>query len=256
MPRIITVYSFRRGTGRSNVVANMAAILAAKGERVAIVDSDIPAPAMHLLLGLDEDRINRTFNDYLLGRCDIQQAAYDITPSLVKMGGGINIPGRVFLVPGSTRAADIAGVLRGGYDPELLADGFCALTEALQLDGLFIDAYPGLNEETLVLLALSDTLAIILCPDQRAYQGTSVIVEVARKLEVLRMGLIVNQVPHSFDFAVVKAQIEEAYQCEVIGILPHTDEMAALASASLFVLRYPSHPLTAAFKAITTRLML
>ncbi len=97
----------------------------------------------------------------------------------------------------------------------------------LELDVLMIDTHPGLNEEMLLSIAISDALAIILRPDQQDYQGTSVTV---------------------FDMADVKARVEQTYHCDVAAVLPHSDEMMALASAGIFALRYPDHPVTAALK--------
>ena len=73
-------------------------------------------------------------------------------------------------------------MLREGYDVGLLNDGFRGLTDALNLDILMIDTHPGLNEETLLSIAISDALGIIMRPDQQDYQGTGVTVEIARKL--------------------------------------------------------------------------
>jgi len=38
MARIISIHSFRGGTGKSNTTANLAALLAAEGRRVGVVD--------------------------------------------------------------------------------------------------------------------------------------------------------------------------------------------------------------------------
>lgn len=249
MAQIISIHSFRGGTGKSNTTANVAALLAAEGRRVGVVDTDIQSPGIHVLFGLDEEAMVHSLNDYLWGKCEIQQAAHDVTPRL-----GAAIPGRVFLIPSSIKAGEITRVLREGYDVGLLNEGFQNLVEALQLDVLMIDTHPGLNEETLLSIAISDALAIILRPDQQDYQGTGVTVEVARKLGVPRMLLIVNKVPQVFDMAEVKARVEETYQCEVAAVLPHSDELMALASAGIFALRYPDHPVTAEFKRIATTL--
>jgi MinD-like ATPase involved in chromosome partitioning or flagellar assembly len=69
----------------------------------------------------------------------------------------------------------------------LLNDGFHARVSGLALDTLLIDTHPGLNEETLLSIAISDILVIILRPDQQDFQGTGVTVEVARKLDVPRL---------------------------------------------------------------------
>jgi septum site-determining protein MinD len=120
---------------------------------------------------------------------------------------------------------------------------------------LMIDTHPGLNEETLLSIAISDVLLIILRPDQQDYQGTGVTVEVARRLSVPQMMLVVNKVPAVFAEGEVRARVEQAYQAEVAGVLPHSDEMMALASAGVFVTRYPDHPITAILQQVAQRLV-
>jgi MinD-like ATPase involved in chromosome partitioning or flagellar assembly len=41
----------------------------------------------------------------------------------------------------------------------------------------------------------------------------------------------------------------------VAAVLPHSDEMMALASAGIFALRYPDHPVTATLKQLATGLV-
>jgi septum site-determining protein MinD len=250
MSKIISIHSFRGGTGKSNTTANVASLLAMEGRRVGVIDTDIQSPGIHVLFGLHEEEMIHSLNDYLWGKCDIEQTAHDVTPGL-----SADIKGQVFLIPSSIKAGEIARVLREGYDVGLLNDGFHELVEVLGLDVLMIDTHPGLNEETLLSIAISDALGIILRPDQQDYQGTGVTVEVARKLDVPRMVLIVNKVPSVFDLAKVKSQVEQTYNCEVAAVLPHSDEMMVLASAGIFALRYPEHPVTATLKQLAARLV-
>jgi septum site-determining protein MinD len=249
MSKIISVHSFRGGTGKSNTTANVAALLAAEGRRVGVIDTDIQSPGIHVLFGLEADHMGYSLNDYLWGKCDIEEAAVDVTARL-----GAATAGQVFLIPSSIKPGEIARMLKG-YDVGLLNDGFHRLVEELALDVLMIDTHPGLNEETLLSIAISDALAIIMRPDQQDYQGTGVTVEVARKLEVPRLLLVVNKTPPSFDFAMVKARVEQAYQAEVAAVLPHSDEMMTLASAGIFALRYPDHPVTASLRHVAERLI-
>ena len=239
MSAIISVHSFRGGTGKSNTTANVASLLAADGRRVGVIDTDIQSPGIHVLFGLDDDQMVHSLNDYLWGKCDIKQTAHDVTPDLEP-----GSTGKVFLIPSSIRAADIARVLREGYDVGLLNDGVRELIKALDLDVLLIDTHPGLNEETLLSIAISDALAVILRPDQQDYQGTGVAVEVARKLGVPHMLLVVNKVPAVFDPASVKERVEQTYGADVAAVLPHSEEMMTLASSGIFALCYPDHPVT------------
>jgi len=142
MSAIISVHSFRGGTGKSNTTANVATLLAADGRRVGVIDTDIQSPGIHVLFGLDEEHMVHSLNDYLWGKCDIKQTAHDVTANL-----GPGSQGKVFLIPSSIKAGDIARVLREGYDVGLLNDGFHKLVSAMDLDVLMIDTHPGLNED-------------------------------------------------------------------------------------------------------------
>lgn len=249
MSKIISVHSFRGGTGKSNTTANIATLLAQQGLRVGVVDTDIQSPGIHVLFNLDESEMAHSLNDYLWGKCSIKDCAYDVTGRV-----GADVKGQIYLIPSSIKASEIARILREGYDVGLLNDGFQSLVEGLKLDVLVIDTHPGLNEETLLSIAVSDALVIIMRPDQQDYQGTSVTVEVARKLDVPKMLMLVNKVPQSLDMDDVKARIEQTYNCKVAAVLPHSDEMMTLASSGIFSLRYPDHPVTQGLKNLVALL--
>jgi MinD-like ATPase involved in chromosome partitioning or flagellar assembly len=258
MSKIISVHSFRGGTGKSNSTANIATILAAEGYKVGVIDTDIQSPGIHVLFGLEEDEMKFSLNDYLWGKCEIQDTAVDVTHHLGKdmKGKVLVVPkGQVFLIPSSIKAGEIARVLREGYDVGLLNDGFHKLIEELGLDVLMIDTHPGLNEETLLSIAISDSLAIVMRPDSQDYQGTSVTVEVARKLDVPNLLILVNKVPSVFNTDEVKARVESIYNARVGAVLPHSEEMMALASSGVFVLSFPDHPISQQYRQIAKLLM-
>lgn len=250
MTKIISIHSFRGGTGKSNVTANLATLLAAAGQRVGVVDTDIQSPGIHVLFGLRGSAIIYALNDYLWGRCEIQQAAIDVS---AQMHGAVS--GQIFLIPSSIKSGEIARVLREGCDARILTNGFRKLIRELDLDVLLIDTHPGLNEETLLSIAISHKLLIIMRPDQQDYEGTGVTIEVASALNVPDMLMLVNKVPAVFDPEEVEVQVGLSYNCEVAAVIPHADEMIGLASAGIFALRYPDHPVTAAFRQVATRLM-
>ena len=140
-------------------------------------------------------------------------------------------------------------MLRKGYDLRLLDEGFQTLIEQLALDILIVDTHAGLHEEALTVMALVDVLALVLRHDQQDYQGTAVMVEVGRRLDVPRITLIANQEPPSFDPAAVRARVEQSYGCEVAGVLPHSEALM-IESQATFVLRNPAHPLVEPMRQI------
>ncbi len=249
MSKIISVHSFRGGTGKSNTTANIAALLAMDGARVGVVDTDIASPGIHVLFNLDESDMTNSLNDYLWGKCTIEQAAQDVTGHV-----GAEIKGQIFLIPSSIKAGEIARILREGYDVGLLNDGFRDVIEKLKLDYLLIDTHPGLNEETLLSIAISNALVIIMRPDQQDYQGTAVTVDVAKKLDVPKMLMLINKTPTSLDFDDVRSRVEQIYNAKVGAVLPHSDEMMTLASSGIFSVRFPDHIVTKGLRSLVDQL--
>lgn len=250
MPNIIAVNSFRRGVGRSNLAANLAVLLALFGQRVGVVDANLQSPGLHVLFNQPETGRQHTLNAYLWGISPIEQTAREVTGRL-----GQAIPGQIFLVPASTEMDDIKRALRQGYNVDLLNSGFQTLMGAYSLDTLLVDTRHGLNEESLYAIAIADTLLLLLRTDKQDFWGTGITLQVARKLHVPRIMLVVNEAPALFDSAAIKAKIEQAYNCNVAAVLSHLDEWMALASSGLFVLRYPNHAATAVLKHIARELM-
>ena len=250
MTHILSVHSFRGGTGKSNTSANLAALYAQKGLRVGVIDTDIQSPGIHVLFNMEEDEIDYSLNDYLWGQCTIEQSAYDVTSSL-----GGTVSGSIFLVPSSVNASDIARVLHDGYDVNLLGKGFRELISAYGLDILVIDTHPGLNEETLLSIALSSSVLVVMRPDHQDYQGTGLTIEVAKELDAPQMMILVNKVPSSFDAGQIQQMVETTYECPVAAVLPHSDEMMTLASQGIFTIRYPDHPITLALGKVAESLI-
>jgi MinD-like ATPase involved in chromosome partitioning or flagellar assembly len=253
LAKIVSIHSFRGGTGKSNVTANVAVLTARAGHRVGIIDTDIQSPGIHVLFNLDEKKISHCLNDYLWGRCRIEETACDVT-EVARQGPPAEVPG-LFLIPSSLKPGEIAKVLRDGYDLGLLNDGLQTLIDALRLDYLFIDTHPGVNEETLLSIGLSDIVLLLLRPDNQDYQGTAVTVELARRLAVREMYLVFNKIPPSMDSAKLRQEAELAYQTPVLGLLPLNFEIVHLASAGIFCLRHPDHPLANALRAIARHIM-
>jgi MinD-like ATPase involved in chromosome partitioning or flagellar assembly len=256
MGEIISIHSFRGGTGKSNLTANIATQFALRGHRVAIVDTDINSPGIHVLFGFDETKITKALNDYLWGKASIDEAAYplhEVAGADPERAFLKNL--KIWLVPSSIRTGEIARILREGYDVGLLNEGFHTLLDKLKLDYLFIDTHPGLNEETLLSIAISSALVIILRPDQQDFQGTAVTVDVARKLEVPRLRLVVNKALTRYDFAKVKADISATYKAPVAAVLPLSEDVASNASSNIFSATNPDHPWSKAVIEIVNDLL-
>lgn len=255
MAQIISTHSFRGGTGKSNTTANLATLLARAGHRVGVIDTDIQSPGIHVVFQFDQSRAKYSLNDYLWKRCRIEDAAYDITEQCIGAAAPDADRPRLFLIPSSLNSGEIARILSEGYDVGLLNDGIQDLVKRLRLDYLLIDTHPGVNEETLLSIAISDMLILILRPDSQDFQGTGVTVELARRLDVPELLVLVNKVPDGVDHDLLRLQVENGYASEVVALLPLNTEMSRLGSGGLFANRFPDHPFTNGLKVVVRRIL-
>ncbi|MCL6436157.1 MAG: MinD/ParA family protein [Leptolyngbyaceae cyanobacterium HOT.MB2.61] len=250
MPKVISIHSYRGGTGKSNFAANLSTTVAALGNRVGVVDTDVPSPGIHNLFCLEPEQIGTTLNNYLWGESSIEDAAYDVSANV-----GIDGTGKLFLVPSSVKADDIAKILKDGYDVRLMNDGFRNLVKGLQLDYLFIDTHPGLSKDTFLSIAISHILILILRPDKQDYQGTAVTVDVARQLKVRRMLLAINKAHSKLNLDALKQKVEETYNETVAGVFPLSEEVVQLASEGVFCVKYPEHPVSQEFRKVAQQII-
>lgn len=246
---IVSLHSYRGGTGKSNLTACIAYCLGKIGKTVAVVDTDLAAPGVHIVLGLKDGRIVRTLSDFLFKGCRIEEVAYDVSHSLGLDGEC----GRLYLLPAELT---LEGILRfqKDYDVNKLNEALDRLIESLNLDFLFIDTHPGLNRETLLTTAISDILVLVLRPDQQDYHGTKVLAEVARKSRVPNVLIVANKVSNQLDKDSLREKLNDVFGFSVIGVLPLFDEVAALGSLDVFARRFPSHPFSGEVESIAKRI--
>lgn len=249
--RTVSIHSYRGGTGKSNISANLAYLAARMGKRVAVLDSDLQAPGVHLLFGFDTDRMPYTLSDFFFNRCRLEEAAYN----LKGMAELQNLDGSIFLLPSRMTVDAIMQVIAEGYDVGKLNDQLDKLIDELKLDLLLIDTHPGFNEETLLTIAISDTLIIVLRPDKQDYHGTAVLAEVAGRMAVPHVHMLANKVVGTPDRDDIVQKIQQSYGYDVIGVLPFAEEMARLGSDGIFASRHPSHPLSKELDIITQRII-
>lgn len=258
MTKIVSIHSFRGGTGKSNTTANVASQVAMAGHRVGVVDTDIQSPGIHVPFGLNEAALNQipTLNQFLHGQAKITDVAYHIGEHPGDAPGRKKLAGKsLWLLPSSMDGAEISRILRDGYDVNKLNEGIQTFHKEMKLDYVFIDTHPGLNEETLLSIIVSDILLLILRPDQQDFQGTAVTVDIARSLGVPNLYLVINKVLTRYDFEHLRQQVEQIYSAPVAGIMPLTEDMVDLQSADIFSLRYPDHPWSKAIMGIAQMVM-
>ncbi|RQH56537.1 ParA family protein [Okeania hirsuta] len=194
-PLIATFYSFRGGVGRSTALGLVAGILATeKKRRVVIVDFDLEAPGISILLESDIELINQEnygVLDYLYQRFLTPEEKFPPIESCIYQVE-IKARGELFLVPVGEydenyihRLAELdRGTLQAFYrrdnNPvqQLIED----IKEQLNPDVILIDARPGFNDTSAIaLLDLADLGIICFSPTDQSFKGLSWIVQTVSK---------------------------------------------------------------------------
>ena len=124
---------------------------------MAVLDTDLQSPGIHVLFGFDQEHIRLTLVDFLWGKCEIEDTVYDVSSRVCP-----GTDGQCWLVPASLTTQAISRILDEGYEVSRLNSHFDELMESLDLDCLLIDTHPGLNRETMLTSAISDTLVLLI----------------------------------------------------------------------------------------------
>src|SRR5260370_42386446 len=104
MTKVIAVHSFKGGTGKTTLTANIAAILALH-HRVGVMDLDLSGPALHGLFGLKKGEVKATMTDIFLGDATPSDVIIDLPRRLPKLNGGLHF------CPTSNKAEDVLRLL-------------------------------------------------------------------------------------------------------------------------------------------------
>lgn len=235
MALTVVMHSHRGGTGKSTLLANMAYLIAGEGRRVALVDTDIQSPALDVLFGLRPGDCSLT--DYLLGRCEIEDAVHQVGPE------------GLYVVPARTETGSLAEIMATGYDVGLLPEAFARLVASFDLDVLLLDTHAGLNNETVTAMASADLLVIALRADRIDLVGAAELAPLAGSL-ACRRALVISMAPEGVEAADVRARAEDAYGAGTAGVLPYVAELAALGGDRIFADARPGHPVIEELRSI------
>ncbi len=238
--QIIAITSFRRGTGKTNILGSLSAIAVQKGLNVLMVDTAFQSPGLHTLWQIKPDGV--TLTDCLIKNQGFEKALIELGSEAFK--------GKLFLLPASESVQYITKLLKDGYDFNQFRKNFLKLRKVLDLDLILIDTQSGLNEDNLVLLALSDVVLLLMRTDQQELQGTAVMVDILKHLEIPKIRLLINDLPDIYDPQTFAQEIREAHQCPVAAVLPHAPEMMTLGSSGIFAMKYPEHPINQKFEKL------
>ncbi len=173
-PRVISVTSGKGGVGKSSVVANLALALAAKGERVLLLDGDFGLANLDIMLDL---KPRGNIHHVLTGECDTRDILVRVAPN-------------VDMLPASSGALDMTQL--GDDKKTKLIDILQSLENSY--DVLLIDTGAGISEDVTWLNATAGEIIVVATPEPTSIADAYALIKVVnQKHKIKDFHLLVNQ---------------------------------------------------------------
>ena len=235
MTKVIAVHSFKGGTGKTTLSANLAATLAMR-YRVGVMDLDLSGPGLHVLFGVKRGEIKSTLTDIFLGDASPDNVVIDLTRRLGISGGGL------YFCPASNRVEDMLRLLKAGLEVPVFQDTIQKVSEQYKLDYIIVDTHPGVENDTVLAMGCCDALVLVSRVDQQDLFGTAVMVLLAETFEKPTF-LTLNMVPPGVkikDALKVGQDLAQLFKSRFLNAFEFQMDVINNLSRSVFVLDQPN----------------
>ena len=204
--RITAITSGKGGVGKTFLSANLAAALAARGERVLVLDADLGLANLDIVLNLQP---RFTLHDVITGRCSLDEAILPAPGafSVLLAGSG--------LVEYSRLTADVRDQLERAV-----------ATLAPRYDRVLLDTGAGISDVVLYSVSLADEVVVLATPEPSSMTDAYATIKVLATQQARRaIRVVVNQVSSVGEGRTIRNQLQlvvDRFVC------PHLDGGAAV----------------------------
>jgi flagellar biosynthesis protein FlhG len=188
--RITAITSGKGGVGKTFVSANVAAALAARGERVLVLDADLGLANLDVVLNLVP---KVTLHDVFTGKHTLDEA-------LIEVSAGFTV-----LLAGS-------GMVEYSRLTPEVRDKLIETINAVapRFDRVLIDTGAGISDVVLYTVSLADDVIIVVTPEPTSMTDAYATIKVLASTQKRRaIRVVVNQRVPGTDARVVTAQLQQ-----------------------------------------------
>src|SRR5919201_2375890 len=112
MASCIAFHSYKGGTGKTTIAANLAALLAKRGYRVFLLDLDVYAPSLHSYFDRNP---KKWINDFLNGTAEVGDIILDLTSAIEDISANYTYNSKQISFPSARDKQKISGKLWVGF---------------------------------------------------------------------------------------------------------------------------------------------
>jgi septum site-determining protein MinD len=245
---ILTLHSYKGGTGKTLLSTNLAMMFADKGKRVCLLDLDLRAPSLSAIFN-NENKY--WVNDYLSKACDIDSILTDCTPKYINNG-------RLFvgLADPSTKAIREMSAKDRKWGLKALARLLAlrsSLLEEMNFDYVICDSSPGLQYSSINAIVAADAVLVVTSIDRSDVEGTQRMIRDLYDLYEKKTGIVVNKVPAAFLSSRIPIKLD-THKLPVIGLIPCSCDVLQSAGDYLFVFEKRWHPVIQSLQKISIKI--
>jgi len=271
--KTIAFHSYKGGTGKTTIAANLSTLLVSKGFNVLLIDMDVYAPSLHVYFN---SKPEKWMNNYLLDDLEFSDVIYDFTnviqdfhlstsPSY-KNKGKFNI---VFSNPKKEEITSLDFQNRDSSKSQMLKKMLYLKEKTnsdISYDYIILDTSPGIRPWSINALAIADIIILSLKMDHIDIEGTKqMAIDVYKSF--INFGaksyLLLNRIagyckpsqinkeliskPGRFEFTMLEQsetmmELENYLKMDIVSTIPCYCDIQFERQEFITVLKYPDHP--------------
>jgi cellulose biosynthesis protein BcsQ len=254
----LAFHSYKGGTGKTTLTANLAALYAKDGMKVCLLDFDLYAPSLGMYF---RKKPAVYLNNLLRGDLDTPDRAVDASSLITDVSSELGLNGKLLLGFSSPNKEDIDEI-EFQHDQKWQLKAIKRfqsfknqLFEEYGIDYLFLDTSPGIRYWSINTLAVANLLFLVMKTSDMDIEGTKKMVgdiyDVLTRYGKSKYYVVLNKVPGvknpngtQWDFTELawSEELQKEIGTEVVGSVPCFCDIQFSRHEFLFAIKHPEHP--------------
>jgi cellulose biosynthesis protein BcsQ len=287
--KTIAFHSYKGGTGKTTIAANLSTLLVSKGFNVLLIDMDVYAPSLHVYFNSKPDR---WINNYLLDNLEFTDVVYDCT-HVIKDFSSVTSPSSsdnkhgvfnvVFSNPKKEEITSLDIQNKNASKSQMLKKMLFLREKTnpdIEYDFIILDTSPGIRHWSINSLAIADIIILSLKMDHIDVEGTKEMASDVYKSFIdygAKSYLLLNRIagyctpsklnkettskPGRFEFNMLEQSetmkgLENYLKMDVISTIPCYCDIQFERQEYMTVLKYPNHPFVNDMNDLISKILL